>query len=468
MDSIHRGNEENEGSEGNEGNVYRMPTLPTLPTFKTAMTATWKYSNFLLKPLESNRIQIEDGKNWFTIWDFLFKHGFLINFLSPFCLNKTSKIYHFDLWNLSKSHLSISRLQLGVGQVLQLQQGLRSAGHNFDVALGSASRIEMIETWLKHVWNFVATWKTRSEQMWHVKTWKKLDPMWSRDCSNTIRLKWIISDVVFVSNDHAFTWTFGGRAKTIANTLEDAKTWRIHGENFGILITWLTRAARIITVWLSMSFTSFTFIAPRQLMTQNPCFVCFPWWLAWHKSCILKRCPMAMGHQGWSQKTLRHFTETLRNLLGPWEHGSMGPHLQRSSGSLPHPRRWNFLWVLNASTVVRLFPHNFGTIWTMFENSGSVVSFLIKRILSHALRYKRVFGKPLITLQGTVHLFGPSCRLPLFGIDDSASTNSRGQFRWNRSKSEGTMVIYIRKKGGRKILSKISSEYPMVTSFGTY
>ena len=84
MDSIHRGNEEN------EGNVYRMPTLPT---FKTAMTATWKYSNFLLKPLESNRIQIEDGKNWFTIWDFLFKHGFLMNFLSPFCLNKTSKIY---------------------------------------------------------------------------------------------------------------------------------------------------------------------------------------------------------------------------------------------------------------------------------------------------------------------------------------------------------------------------------------
>jgi len=61
-------------------------------------------------------------------------------------------------------------------------------------------------------------------------------------------LKWIISDVVFVSNDHAFTWTFGERAETIANTLEDAKTWRIHGENFGILITWLTRAARIITV----------------------------------------------------------------------------------------------------------------------------------------------------------------------------------------------------------------------------
>ena len=78
---------------GNEGNVYRMPT------FKTAMTATWKYSNFLLKPFESNRIQIEDGKNWFTIWDFLFKHGFLMKFLSPFCLNKTSKIYQ----NLSKS-----------------------------------------------------------------------------------------------------------------------------------------------------------------------------------------------------------------------------------------------------------------------------------------------------------------------------------------------------------------------------
>ena len=154
-----------------------------------------------------------------------------------------------------------------------------------------------------------------------------------------------------------------------------------------------------------------------------------------------------------------------------WDRGSMGAWVPICNARVVHfhiQRRWNFLWVLNASTVVRRFPHNFGTIWTMFENSGSVVSFLIKRILSHALRYKRVFGKPLITLQGTVHLFGPSCRLPLFGINDSASTNSRGQFRWNRSKSEGTMVIYIRKKGGRKILSKISSEYPMVTSFGTY
>lgn len=136
MDSIHR---------GNEGNVYRMPT------FKTAMTAmTWKYSNFLLKPFESNRIQIEDGKNWFTIWDFLFM-DFWWNFFHHFAWTKRPKsIKIYEIYQNPTSASPDSNLALAKSFSSNKACDLDTI--SVDVDLGSASRIEMIEmteTWLK-------------------------------------------------------------------------------------------------------------------------------------------------------------------------------------------------------------------------------------------------------------------------------------------------------------------------------